>query len=346
MTRAFGRETKIDDSSSMADISSDFRPAYLAALKLWLLLAGLVIIAIWAEASVTGTLTDYLAVAATVFAPGYLATALVVHLRPQHAGIAAMVGYVLLSAYFTVAYVFALIVGPASYSYLVFSNFGWICAVYLYSSLFLGRLSNKVNIANATFSTILLLACIATYDASTDPQVRRTEYGIQPYVYCILAQVAYLLGARVINQLSRAMKESQRRVLTLRQVVAEMMGHEIGTPLQSLVNHVELADLLLSRAQSQVAGSGAETIVRTRATVEHLRRSVEQIQKVLDNAARSMNDAGVGGAKPDADLVDLPQLLEHLLAEFRPRAKQRGLSLQLLTDHPMPQSVVDRKSVV
>ena len=329
----------LETQTMTSDGTSDFRPAYLLALRTWLTLAGLVIAAIWTEAQLTGTLTDYLRVAGPVFGPIFLAMAVTVHLKPALADRVAFMGFVALALYFSLAYAFAIVVGPWAYSFLIFANAIWISALYLYSSLFLGRLALRADIAVATTTTVLSLVCLLRFNGADADGHAGANVAMQPYVYALLAQWAMIPGAMAINHLYRAMRDSQRKVALLRQVVAEMVGHEIGTPLQAIVNHIELLQLLQSRLIRAPASS--DNAAKASRVIENLRRSVQQVQSVLDNAAEALKtDGREFDATASADEVCLVKLLEETVAEFKGRAAERGLMLWLDCSEPIPADVI------
>lgn len=309
------------------DSDGDFRPAYVTALKTWLTLASVVMFAIWIEAAASKTLTDYLALTVVVFVPGFLLTAAYVHVQPDRAPRAAFIGFVLLSLYFILAFVFALRVGPEAYSFLVFSNCVWSGLTHLYSSLFLSKSAHRLNIINAIVVTSLASACAA--QLALEPATVQSSYGMQPYVYSVLVQWAYFLGARVIIQLYQKMRSYQRKANFLRQVVAEMVGHEVGTPLQGATNNIELLDMLIRRIGADQATSAS--VGKAHRALEQLRLSMEQIQRVLDNAAASTNGSGStdGLPKPAEDRVNILAMMEQVIGDFGPRAASRGLKLSL-----------------
>lgn len=326
----------MDDHSSLTGETLKFPPAYLRALKTWNMLAGVVIAAIWSEAYLTSTLTHYLAWAAPIFGPGFFGTAAYVQWRPQDARRAANMGYLVFAGYFTLAYVFALLDGPWEYSYLIFSNAVWTSTIYLYGSLFLGRRAFRANLINASLTTVLTVACAMRYLLAEFPHGDK-QYGLQPYFYSLLAQWAMLIGGQAINELSRAVRTSERQVIFLRQVVAEMVGHEIGTPLQSMVNNLGLVHMLVRKLPG--AASAPETVSKVDKAVEGLQRSVEQIERVLTNASASSKSQVDDTPTPHLDEVDLPHLLELVVDDFRVRAVAQGLALRLDRSGPMPNRV-------
>lgn len=335
--------TEAEERPAPAGGTPEFRPAYLLALRIWLSLAGLVIAAIWIEARMTSTLTDYLKVAGPIFGPIFLLTAATVHVRPALADRCAVVGFTGLVLYFALAYVFAIIVGPWAYSFLIFANAIWIAALYLYSSLFLGRLALKANIVSACVMTALTMACLIRFFEPGQPVRGDVDFAMQPYLYALLAQWAMIPGAMAINHLYRAMRDSQRKVVMLRQVVAEMVGHEIGTPLQAIVNHIELLQLLQTRALH--GGGNRGNAEKAQRVIENLRRSVQQVQNVLDNAAEGLRvDGKAAHGRAAADDFSLVELIEETVAEFQGRAAERGLSLVFCRDEPVPMEVTVDKT--
>lgn len=335
--------TEPEAGLTLADGVPEFRPAYLLALRTWLALAGLVIAAIWIEASMTLTLTDYLRVAGPIFGPVFLLTALTVYFKPSLADRCAIVGFVALSLYFALAYVFAIIVGPQEYSFLIFANAIWISALYLYSSLFLGRYALRANVANATAMTVLTIPCVLRLFEIDQQGQTRTNFAVQPYLYALLAQWAMIPGALAINHLYKAMRDSQRKVAMLRQVVAEMVGHEVGTPLQAIVNHIELLQLLQARAVKETGRNG--NVEKSQRVIENLRRSVQQVQNVLDNAGEALRaDGRAASGKAAADHVCLVELIEDTVAEFQGRAAERGLVLTFSRSDPVPSDVTVDKT--
>lgn len=328
------------DHSVLPGDSPKYPPAYLRALKTWNMLAALVICCIWAEAYFTNTLTHYLAWAAPIFGPGFFGTAAYVHLRPQDARRGASIGYLVFAGYFTLAYCFALYEGPWEYSYLIFSNAVWTATIYLYGSLFLGRSAFRANLLNATLTTMLTVACAVRYMMADVPHSEK-QYGLQPYFYSLLAQWAMLVGGQAINELSRAVRTSERQVIFLRQVVAEMVGHEIGTPLQSMVNNLGLVHVLVRKIPG--ATSSPETLSKVDKAVGNLQRSVQQIERVLANASASSKSQVDDSPQPHLDEVDMPHLLELVMDDFRSRAMSLGLTLRIDRSAPMPNRVmVDR----
>lgn len=332
------------DHSITPVAEATFQPAYVRALKTWNALAGVVIVAIWIEAHFTNTLTEYLAFAAPIFGPCFIFTAAFVHLRPQYARLGANVGFLFFAGYFMLAYVFALFEGPWEYSYLIFSNAIWTSTIYLYASLFLGRSAFRVNLVNASLTSALTLACAARFMLADFPD-REEQFGLQPYFYSLLAQWAMLLGAQVINELYRAVRTSERQVAFLRQVVAEMVGHEIGTPLQSMVNNLGLLHMLIRRIPG--AESAPDALAKTDKAIGNLQRSVEQIERVLANA----NDTSKGQVEDTStaavdEVDDLPHLLDSIIEDFRARASALNLSLRRDRSSPMPNKVTfDRTRV-
>lgn len=316
----------------------DFRPAYVAAVKRWLVLSGIAIISIWLEAKLTNTLSQYLSVAFYFFAPGFLGVAAYIQVMPSRAERGAAAGFLVMSGYFTLAYVFALVYGPWTYSYLIFSNAIWASVLYLYASLFLGKWAFQVSLANAIVITLLTLGCLYRFTHIPPDWQGDKNYVIQPYIYSILSQWAMFFGARVVNQLYKAMHDAQRKVATLRGVMTEMVGHEIGTPLQAIFNNIELLQLLQGRLP--VTPGGQESLAKSTLVIGSLLRSVEQVQSVLDNAAAAMRPSG-GGIKvvPSVDDVNLVYLLGEIIEDFAPRAAERNLSLRLDRSQPMPAHV-------
>lgn len=324
------------DHSSLTGDTPKFPPAYLRALKTWNMLAGLVIVSIWIEAYFTHTLTHYLAWAAPIFGPGFLGTAAYVQWRPQDARRGAGLGYLFIAGYFTLAYAFALVDGPWEYSYLIFSNAVWTSTTYLYGSLFLGRRAFRANLINASLTSALTVACAVRYMMAEIPHSDK-QYGLQPYFYSLLAQWAMLLGGQAINELSRAVRTSERQVIFLRQVVAEMVGHEIGTPLQSMVNNLGLLHMLVRKLPG--ATSSPDAMAKVDKAVGNLQRSVQQIEHVLMNASASSKSQVDDSPTPHLDEIDLPHLLEHVVDDHRARAIALGLTLRLDRSGPMPNRV-------
>lgn len=325
------------DHSIPAGAVTSFQPAYVRALKIWHLLAGSVMVAIWVEAYFTDTLTAYLAWAAPIFGPGFFATAAYVHFLPRDAARAAMIGFGFFAGYFMLAYVFALIEGPWEYSYLIFSNAVWASTIYLYGSLFLGRLAFRINFFNAAVTSVFTVACAVRFLMSDFPK-REEQFGLQPYFYSLLAQWAMLIGAQVINELYRAVRSSERQVAFLRQVVAEMVGHEIGTPLQSILNNLGLLHLLIRRIPG--ADRSADILVKTDRAIGNLQRSVEQIERVLSNAANSSQTSVEGIPAARMEEVDIHQLLDSLIEDHRARAAVLNLKMSLDRSGPRPGRVI------
>lgn len=331
------------DHSTPSGTDTTFQPAYVRALKTWNALAGVVIVAIWAEAYFTNTLTEYLSFAAPIFGPGFILTAAFVHCLPQYARRGANVGFLFFAGYFMLAYVFALVEGPWEYSYLIFSNAIWTSTIYLYASLFLGRSAFRVNLVNASLTSALTLACAARFMMADFPH-REEQFGLQPYFYSLLAQWAMLLGAQVINELYRAVRSSERQVTFLRQVVAEMVGHEIGTPLQSMVNNLGLLHMLIRKIPG--AESAPDALTKSDKAIGNLQRSVEQIERVLANADASSKGQVEDTPTAAVDDVDLPHLLDSIIEDFRARAAALNLSLRRDRSSPMPNKVtLDRTRV-
>jgi CheY-like chemotaxis protein/nitrogen-specific signal transduction histidine kinase len=161
---------------------------------------------------------------------------------------------------------------------------------------------------------------------------------MQPYFYSIIAQWAMFFGARVINQLYKTMRESQRKIALLRSIMTDMVGHEIGTPLQAIFNNLELLQLFQGTIRTTAVDK--TPIDKSFRVIESLRRSVQQVQSVLDNASITVNNKGKSTTgTPAIDDINLINLLEEIINDFSPRASERQLTIKLNLDHPTPAQV-------
>src|SRR5690554_1806469 len=124
----------------------------------------------------------------------------------------------------------------------------------------------------------------------------------------------------------RLEKELARNSAEAKSQFLANMSHEIRTPLAAIIGYGEtLLDSDLTEEQKR---SSAETVVRSG------RHLLELVNDILDHSKIDAN-------KLDVDIVsvNLPELLDEIRAFFAPRAREKGLDFNIVSEFPLPEQI-------
>ncbi|MBK1851458.1 response regulator [Marinobacter sp. 1-4A] len=124
----------------------------------------------------------------------------------------------------------------------------------------------------------------------------------------------------------RLEKELARNSAEAKSQFLANMSHEIRTPLAAIIGYGET--LMDPDLDEQEKRSSAETVVRSG------RHLLELVNDILDHSKIDAN-------KLDVDIVsvNLPELLDEIRAFFAPRAREKGLDFNIVSEFPLPEQI-------
>lgn len=127
---------------------------------------------------------------------------------------------------------------------------------------------------------------------------------------------------RLVSNMNRMLDEIGRLMLGMRQVT-DNVAHDLRTPLSRLRARLELA-----QRDPEISDSQALT----------LEQAIAEIDRLLGvfNAILTIAAAETGRARADFAPVDLSALVAEVAELYEPLAEERGLTLDVAADHPVP----------
>jgi len=124
----------------------------------------------------------------------------------------------------------------------------------------------------------------------------------------------------------RLEKELARNSAEAKSQFLANMSHEIRTPLAAIIGYGET--LMDPDLNDQEKRSSAETVVRSG------RHLLELVNDILDHSKIDANKLDV-----DVVSVNLPELIDEIRAFFAPRAREKGLDFNIISEFPLPEQI-------
>ena len=130
------------------------------------------------------------------------------------------------------------------------------------------------------------------------------------------------------NQISEKTKDIER----LKSDFLSIISHELYTPLTPIKDSIE--QLMTDKGLSETS----------RQLVEIIDRQVERMQSLIDDLM-DLSQIEIEEWELHKEVIDLKELAEHKLADFKPKAHSKNIDLELKIKGELPKLRLDKKRI-